>query len=212
MATEVNGVSATVDNVEFEKDGVVHTNITQVELDGTIVWCKKYNLSGSKGSGVSTIIVNRTATQMPGAPLGKIYEYYSSASRADIYHGDQLSVSATPDSDYILNSYQTTYTVEGSLTIKVTASPKYDPERVTITTSVINSGGYYYENVYVYNNTGYPITVTAIRNSALNNGDYSKTIPPGTTMTFTKSSQLSFPTYQSWVTYTCNGMTYTKVG
>lgn len=206
MATEVNGVSATVDNVEFEKDGVVHTNITQVELDGTIVWCKKYTLWITKGSGVNTINVKRTATQMPGAPLTTIYD------RGDIYHGDQLSVSATPDLDYILNSYQTTYTVEGNLTIKVTAYSKYDPERVTITTSVINSGGYYYENVYVYNNTGYTITVTAIRNSALNNGDYSKTIPAGTTMTFTKSSQLSFPTYQSWVTYTCNGMTYTKVG
>ena len=81
-----------------------------------IVWCESYTLSVQQGVGVSSLTVNRTASQEPSASIGVL------ANGDTIYYGDTLTVSATAQTGFVLNSYTKSYTVTDNLTIGVSAT------------------------------------------------------------------------------------------
>lgn len=91
------------------------TSVTQLRYGSSIAWCKPYTLSISKGTGVSSVTVTRTSTSEPSASTRTL------SSGSTIYHGDRLTVSATASSGYALNSYTTSYTVSGNVSVSITA-------------------------------------------------------------------------------------------
>ena len=181
-------------------------DVKYLNLNGTTVWVKPYTLTISRGGGVSSLTVRRTSTKEPSASTGTL------SSGATIYHGDTLTVSASASSGYTLNSYTTSYTVSSDLYIYVSAKQNQSPTNVSVRGTITNSGGNYYENIIVSNNTGYSIVVTKIANTALNNGSYNQTISNGNSYTFSKSTKMQPFSGSVTITYTCNGSTYTTTG
>ena len=93
-------------------------DVKQIVFNGSSAWAKPYTLSVSKGTGVASVTVSRTSTLEPTASTGSV-----SAGSGTIFHGDQLSVSATASDGYSLGSYTTSYTVSGNISVSVTATP-----------------------------------------------------------------------------------------
>ena len=94
-------------------------DVKQIKYNDTFAWCKPYTLSVSKGTGVASVTVSRKSTLEPTASIGSI------SAGDTIFHGDVLSVSATADTGYLLDSYATSYTVSGNTSVSVTATPGY---------------------------------------------------------------------------------------
>ena len=100
-------------------------DVKQIKYNDSFAWCKPYTLSISKGTGVASVSVSRKSTLEPTASTGSV-----SAGSGTIFHGDQLSVSATASTGYLLNNYTTSYTVSGDTTVSVTATAAI---KITIT-------------------------------------------------------------------------------
>ena len=102
--------------------------VLKVNKGGTItsVWGKPYSLSVTNNSGTSavSVVVNRTASPNQQAGTGTV-----SAGSNKIYHGDALSITATPVSGYKL----TTFTING------TSYASSQTSAVTKTTTVENA-------------------------------------------------------------------------
>lgn len=94
-----SGQTITVDNMGWGYDGEV--------IYSTPVWGKPYSLSVTNNSGTSAVnvVVNRTASPNQQAGTGTV-----SAGSNKIYHGDALSITATPVSGCKL----TTFTINGT--------------------------------------------------------------------------------------------------
>lgn len=99
MFKSASGTTITVDNMGWGYDGEV--------IYSTPVWGKPYSLSVTNNSGTSAVnvTVNRTASPNQQAGTGTV-----SAGSNKIYHGDALSITATPVSGYKL----TTFTINGT--------------------------------------------------------------------------------------------------
>ena len=89
-----------------------------------------YKLSIGKGKGVESVTVTRISSPNGKAALGTL------SSGAAIYYGDQLSVKATPSSGYQLNTYKTSYTVQGNVSVSVTSEVKKFNLSITQNTGV----------------------------------------------------------------------------
>lgn len=113
-----SGTTITVDNMGWGYDGEV--------IYSTPVWGKPYSLSVTNNSGTSAVnvVVNRTASPNQQAGTGTV-----SAGSNKIYHGDALSITATPVSGYKL----TTFTING------TSYASSQTSAVTKTTTVKNA-------------------------------------------------------------------------
>lgn len=114
--------------------------VLKVNKGGTItsVWGKPYSLSvtNNSGTGAVNVAVNRTASPNQHASTGTV-----SAGSNKIYHGDVLSITATPVSGYKL----TTFTINGtsyasSQTSAVTKTTTVE-NAVTIVVAATGSGG-----------------------------------------------------------------------
>lgn len=94
-----SGQTITVENMGWGYDGEV--------IYSTPVWGKPYSLSvtNNSGTGAVNVAVNRTSSPNQHASTGTI-----SAGSNKIYHGDALSITATPVSGYKL----TTFTINGT--------------------------------------------------------------------------------------------------
>lgn len=92
-------------------------DVKQIVFNGSSAWAKPYTLSISKGTGVASVSVSRTSTLEPTASTGSV-----SAGSGTIFHGDKLSVSATASTGYLLDDYNTYYTVSGNTSVSVTAT------------------------------------------------------------------------------------------
>lgn len=92
-------------------------DVKQIKYNDSFAWCKPYKLTISKGTGVDSVSVSRKSTLEPTASTGSV-----SAGTGTIFHGDVLTVSATADTGYLLDSYTTSYTVSGDTTVSVTAT------------------------------------------------------------------------------------------
>lgn len=93
-------------------------DVKQIKYNDSFAWCKPYKLTISKGTGVDSISVLRTSSLEPTASTNSAV----SAGSGTIFHGDQLSVSATASTGYLLDNYTTSYTVSGDITVSVTAT------------------------------------------------------------------------------------------
>lgn len=93
-----SGQTITVENMGWGYDGEV--------IYSTPVWGKPYSLSvtNNSGTGAVNVAVNRTSSPNQHASTGTV-----SAGSNKIYHGDALSITATPVSGYKL----TTFTING---------------------------------------------------------------------------------------------------
>ena len=112
------GTSA-VNTVKYKENNVEH-DVKQIVFNGSSAWVKPYTLSVSKGTGVASITVSRTSSLEPTASTGLI------SAGDTIFYGDVLSVSATADTGYLLDSYATSYTVSDNNTeVSVSATPGY---------------------------------------------------------------------------------------
>ena len=114
--------------------------VLKVNKGGTItsVWGKPYSLSVTNNSGTSAVnvTVNRTSSPNQHASTGTV-----SAGSNKIYHGDALSITATPVSGYKL----TTFTINGtsyasSQTSAVTKTTTVE-NAVTVVVAATGSGG-----------------------------------------------------------------------
>lgn len=125
-----SGQTITVDNMGWGYDGEV--------IYSTPVWGKPYSLSvtNRSGAGAVNVAVNRTASPNQHATTGTV-----SAGSNEIYHGDTLSITATPVSGYKL----TLFTINGtsyasSQTSAVTKTTTVE-NAVTIVVAATGSGG-----------------------------------------------------------------------
>lgn len=125
-----SGTTITVDNMGWGYDGEV--------IYSTPVWGKPYSLSitNNSGTGAVNVVVNRTASPNQQAGTGTV-----SAGSNKIYHGDALSITATPVSGYKL----TTFTINGtsyasSQTSAVTKTTTVE-NAVTVVVAATGSGG-----------------------------------------------------------------------
>ena len=109
-----SGTTITVDNMGWGYDGEV--------IYSTPIWGKPYSLSVTNTN--ASITVNRTASPNQQASTGTV-----SAGSNKIYHGDALSITATPVSGYKL----TTFTING------TSYASSQTSAVTKTTTVENA-------------------------------------------------------------------------
>lgn len=125
-----SGQTITVDNMGWGYDGEV--------IYSTPVWGKPYSLSitNNSGTGAVNVAVNRTSSPNQHASTGTI-----SAGSNKIYHGDTLSITATPVSGDKL----TTFTINGtsyasSQTSAVTKTVTVE-NAVTVVVAATGSGG-----------------------------------------------------------------------
>lgn len=91
------------------------SDVKRVIFNGASAWAKPYDLTISKGTGVSNVAIERGLTYEPTAPQDVL------AGIGTIYHGDELYIEATAQSGYVLDSYETRRTVSGNTTVSVTA-------------------------------------------------------------------------------------------
>ena len=111
-------------------------DVKQIVFNGESAWCKPYTLSISKGTGVASVTVSRTSSLEPTASIGSV------SAGDTIFHGDVLSVSATADTGYLLDSYATSYTVSGNTSVSVSATPGYytvSLDAITNATAYVNT-------------------------------------------------------------------------
>ena len=125
-----SGQTITVENMGWGYDGEV--------IYSTPVWGKPYSLSVTNNSGTSAVrvVVSRTSSPNQQAGTGTV-----SAGSNKIYHGDALSITATPVSGYKL----TTFTINGtsyasSQTSAVTKTVTVE-NAVTVVVAATGSGG-----------------------------------------------------------------------
>lgn len=125
-----SGQTITVENMGWGYDGEV--------IYSTPVWGKPYSLSVTNNSGTSAVrvVVSRTSSPNQQAGTGTV-----SAGSNKIYHGDALSITATPVSGYKL----TTFTINGtsyasSQTSAVTKTITVE-NAVTVVVAATGSGG-----------------------------------------------------------------------
>lgn len=125
-----SGQTITVDNIGWGYDGEV--------IYSTPVWGKPYSLSvtNNSGTGAVNVAVNRTSSPNQHASTGTI-----SAGSNKIYHGDTLSITATPVSGDKL----TTFTINGtsyasSQTSAVTKTVTVE-NAVTVVVAATGNGG-----------------------------------------------------------------------
>lgn len=125
-----SGQTITTDNMGWGYDGEV--------IYSTPVWGKPYSLSvtNNSGTGAVNVVVNRTASPNQHASTGTI-----SAGSNKIYHGDTLSITATPVSGDKL----TTFTINGtsyasSQTSAVTKTVTVE-NAVTVVVAATGNGG-----------------------------------------------------------------------
>lgn len=125
MAIKFNGTN---------QKAVVFNNVDQkrVIFNGSVIWCKPFTLYISKGSGVSSVTVQRTSVEEPTASTGEL------SDRATIYYNDKLSVSASPSTGYRIVSGTGSKTVTGDTSCSVTAEPVLP---VAPTISNVSTGG-----------------------------------------------------------------------
>lgn len=99
-------------------------DVKRIVFNGSNAWAKPYALTISKGTGVDSVSVSRTSTLEPTASTGSV-----SAGSGTIFHGDVLTVNATPSAGYALKPYTQNYTVSGDISVSIIAissMPKLD--------------------------------------------------------------------------------------
>jgi hypothetical protein len=100
------------------------------------VWTKLsiYTLTISQGAGVESVTVTRSSSKNPDAFIGVL------ASGAEIYAGDNLTVSAVASSGYDLDPFTSNYIVSENVNVNVTATIDLVVTAPTITLSYVESG------------------------------------------------------------------------
>ena len=106
-----SGQTITTENMGWGYDGEV--------IYSTPVWGKPFSLTISQGTGVASVTVNRTSSPNEHASTGAL------SNGATIYYGDELSVSATASTGYLLDDYTTSYTVSGDINMSISATSGY---------------------------------------------------------------------------------------
>lgn len=106
-----SGQTITTENMGWGYDGEV--------IYSTPVWGKPFSLTISQGTGVASVTVNRTSSPNEHASTGALW------NGATIYYGDELSVSATASTGYLLDDYTTSYTVSGDINVSISATSGY---------------------------------------------------------------------------------------
>jgi hypothetical protein len=164
---------------------------------------KSYKLSVSKGTGVSSVNVYRGSS-----PNGNITGPVSNG--ATIYYGDTLTVSASADSYYKMDSYTSSYTVTGNVSVSVTASFDNNPN---IYVDHYSSTSIWTRKVYFKNDSPYSITITQIVSKGDKVSDINVTVSPNSisdsiTMNINKSSDTV--SQITWY-YTGRGSSYSYV-
>ena len=106
-----SGQTITTENMGWGYDGEV--------IYSTPVWGKPFSLTISQGTGVASVTVNRTSSPNEHASTGAL------SNGATIYYGDELSVSATASTGYLLDDYTTSYTVSGDINVSISATSGY---------------------------------------------------------------------------------------
>lgn len=173
-----NGKTTKVQSVVFNGTEVMKLRYDCGNGQKSLVWCKPYTLSVSKGIGVSTVTVTRTASQEPSATIGVLPD------DSTIYYGDTITVSAVAQIGFVLKDYTKSYTVTGDLTISISATV----------------------NQYMLSiNRGAGVSlVTVTRTSSPNGGGATGVLTSGATIYY--GDQLSVTATPS-VGYTLNGFT-----
>lgn len=124
--------NTTVTQVKFGPNTSSLSNVNKIIFNNTVAWCRPFTLHISKGSGVSSVTVQRTLAEEPTASTGAL------SDGSTIYYNDKLSISASPSTGYKIDSYTSSRTVTGDTLVSITAS-LVNP--VAPTVSNVSTGG-----------------------------------------------------------------------
>ena len=141
--------NTTVTQVKFGPNTSNLSNVNKIIFNNAVAWCRPFTLHISKGSGVSSVTVQRTLAEEPTASTGAL------SDGSTIYYNDKLSISASPSTGYKIDSYTSSRTVTGDTLVAITAS-LVNP--VAPTVSSVSTGGSPYSRTATFtlkNNNAY---------------------------------------------------------
>lgn len=124
--------SSNATQVKFGPNTSSLSDVNKIVFNNTVAWCRPFTLHISKGSGVSSVTVQRTLAEEPTASTGAL------SDGSTIYYNDKLSISASPSTGYKIDSYTSSRTVTGDTLVAITAS-LVNP--VAPTVSNVSTGG-----------------------------------------------------------------------
>lgn len=124
--------NSNVTQVKFGPNTSSLSDVNKIVFNNTVAWCRPFTLHISKGSGVSSVTVQRTSAEEPTASTGAL------SDGSTIYYNDKLSISASPSTGYKIDSYTSSRTVTGDTLVAITAS-LVNPVAPTI--SSVSTGG-----------------------------------------------------------------------
>ena len=124
--------NSNVTQVKFGPNTSSLSDVNKIVFNNAVAWCRPFTLHISKGSGVSSVTVQRTLAEEPTASTGAL------SDGSTIYYNDKLSVSASPSAGYKIDSYTSSRTVTGDTLVAITAS-LVNPVAPTI--SSVSTGG-----------------------------------------------------------------------
>lgn len=141
--------NSNVTQVKFGPNTSNLSNVNKIIFNNAVAWCRPFTLHISKGSGVSSVTVQRTLAEEPTASTGAL------SDGSTIYYNDKLSISASPSTGYKIDSYTSSRTVTGDTLVAITAS-LVNP--VAPTVSSVSTGGSPYSRTATFtlkNNNAY---------------------------------------------------------
>lgn len=141
--------NSNVTQVKFGPNTSSLSNVNKIIFNNAVAWCRPFTLHISKGSGVSSVTVQRTLAEEPTASTGAL------SDGSTIYYNDKLSISASPSTGYKIDSYTSSRTVTGDTLVAITAS-LVNPVAPTI--SNVSTGGSPYSRTATFtlkNNNAY---------------------------------------------------------
>lgn len=141
--------NSNVTQVKFGPNTSSLSNVNKIIFNNAVAWCRPFTLHISKGSGVSSVTVQRTLAEEPTASTGAL------SDGSTIYYNDKLSISASPSTGYKIDSYTSSRTVTGDTLVAITAS-LVNP--VAPTVSSVSTGGSPYSRTATFtlkNNNSY---------------------------------------------------------
>lgn len=147
--------NSNVTQVKFGPNTSSLSDVNKIVFNNAVAWCRPFILYISKDSGVSSVTVTRTKTEEPTAATN-----VSIADGGIVYFNDKLSISASPESAYKLNSYDSSKTVTGDTLVHITSSLQ-NPVAPTI--SSVSTGGLLNSRTVTFtvkNNNPYTSTIT----------------------------------------------------
>ena len=141
--------NSNVTQVKFGPNNSNLSNVNKIIFNNAVAWCRPFTLHISKGSGVSSVTVQRTLAEEPTASTGAL------SDGSTIYYNDKLCISASPSTGYKIDSYTSSRTVTGDTLVAITAS-LVNPVAPTI--SSVSTGGSPYSRTATFtlkNNNAY---------------------------------------------------------